>query len=142
MEIIINKNVKNVNFCGKKIRKIVEYILKKERKSQFSLSINFVGETKIKSLNKQYRDKDSVTDVISFALQDGKQILEIYELGDIFICHKQIKKQSKEFGVSYKEEMVRVLVHGVLHLLGYDHKNKKDEKRMFFKQEKMVKEFS
>ena len=141
MEIVINKTIKNIAFADTKINKIIEKILKKEGKSKASFSINFVGESKIKSLNKIYRKKDKVTDVISFALQDDKRMGESDELGDVFICPKQVKRQAKEFGVSYKEEMTRILVHGVLHLLGYDHMTSQEEKKMFVLQERLVKDF-
>jgi len=141
MEIVINKSVKGVNFCSRKVKRVVGHILKKEGKNNFSLSINFIGPTKMQSLNKRYRGKDRITDVISFALRDGEGILKSEELGDIFICHHQIKKQAEEYCISYSEEMIRMIAHGVLHLLGYDHEIKKDEARMLGKQEKIVKKF-
>jgi len=138
MEIVINKTIKNVKITDKHVVGVVEKVLKKAGKTKASLSINFVGEKKIRSLNKKYRKNDSITDVISFALQDGQSIIESTDLGDIFICPNQIKKQAKDFKIVEKEETIRMLVHGVLHLLGYDHKNKKDEKEMFEKQEGLV----
>jgi probable rRNA maturation factor len=71
----------------------------------------------------------------NFFLTDKK---DEEDWGDIFICIPQIRRQAKEYGVLYKEELYRMTVHGVLHLLGYDHGQKKDEKEMFSLQDKFV----
>lgn len=142
MSLLIYKKIKNDFLGEKKIKKIVERTLisvKKDLKN-FDISLHLVGEKFIRELNKQYRGKDSVTDVISFATQDfflGKQMAG--DLGDLFICPDQIKKQAKDFLVSYEEESTRILIHGVLHLCGFDHQEEKEGKRMFVLQEKILK---
>ncbi|PIZ94905.1 MAG: rRNA maturation RNase YbeY [Candidatus Magasanikbacteria bacterium CG_4_10_14_0_2_um_filter_33_14] len=140
MECSIFKTVKKNLLSDKKIKEIVFYVLKKNKKDG-SISVNVVGDKKIREINKNYRGKDKVTDVISFALEEGEEIFQIGEkdFGDIFICLPQIKRQAKENNISAREEMTRMLVHGVLHILGFDHMEEKDAKIMFAMQEKFVK---
>ena len=103
-------------------------------------SITFVGEEEIKEINKSYRGIDKVTDVISFAFEDSKDSLksEIRVLGDIYICIPRMVEQSKNYGHSKKRELSFLVVHGLLHLLGYDHMTKEEEEVMFAKQEMIL----
>lgn len=100
-------------------------------------SITFVGEEEIQKLNKEYRGIDRVTDVISFAFLDANFKLnkEVCVLGDIFICIPRMIEQAREYGHSEKRELSFLTVHGMLHLLGYDHMTKEEENIMFTKQE-------
>ena len=82
----------------------------KERK--IDLSIALVGQERIKKLNKKYRGKNRATDVLSFSY-DGS--------GDIVICLGEVKKNARRFGTTFKKELAICLIHGILHLLGYDH---------------------
>lgn len=114
-------------------------VLKKEDKYVVSLII--CGPRTIKKINSNYRNINAVTDVISFALLDNESIVEYedsIELGDIFINRDRVLSQAKEYGHSKKREFVFLFVHGLLHLFGYDHMNKKDEKKMFALQKKIV----
>jgi len=140
MECIIFKTVKKNLLSDKKIQDIVFTVLKKN-KQDGQISVHVVGEKKIRELNKNYRGKDKVTDVISFAVKEGEQIINFGEkdFGDIFICLPQIKKQAKENNIGAREEMTRMLVHGVLHILGFDHMKEEDAKIMFALQEDFVK---
>jgi len=117
---------------------VVELVLKKIKKADFDVSINFVSGAKIKLLNNKFRQKNKITDVLSFATLEGQKIGVSKELGDIFICLPQIKRQAKENKIDFEEELVRMIVHGILHLAGYDHVKKNDEKKMFGLQEKLV----
>ena len=88
---------------------------------------NFCWQKKIRAINKQYRNQDKTTDVISFAFQEGEEAKYApFLLGDIFICSEVVKRHAKNYGVSEKQETIFMIVHGTLHLLGYDHKKKKD----------------
>lgn len=91
--------------------------------------VNIVSATQIKKINKQYRKIDKVTDVISFANRDDKTMF-VPLLGEIFICLDQAKKQAKQYKHSLQRELLFLFTHGLLHLLGYDHMTKKDEKVM------------
>ena len=141
MECIVNKTVKHVGISSVKIKNVVGDVLKQIKKSQVQVSVNLIGDQKMQRLNRVYHKQDKITDVLSFAVQDGKHIIDSKEvdLGDLFICIPQIKRQAKKEGVSFKEEMVRMIVHGILHLAGYDHHDKSTEKEMFGLQERLVK---
>ena len=104
-----------------------------------SLSVSFVSEKKIREYNKNYRNIDKVTDVISFAMEDSEGFeYDCRELGDILVCYKRAIKQAEEYGHSLKREICFLFTHGLLHLLGYDHMNEADEKEMFGLQNKIL----
>ena len=108
-------------------------------KKHVELSLNLVGEARIKELNKKYRHKDKVTDVLSFPLEDKTlQKQGIIPLGDIFICLPFAKKQAKMQNISIEEELARLTVHGFLHLLGYDHERSRREAKKMFDLEKKI----
>ena len=98
-------------------------------KKKFNLV--FVDEETIQELNKQYRNIDKVTDVISFANCDDPNATDYHSLGEIFICVKRAKEQAKEYKHSLSRELAFLAVHGYLHLCGYDHMTKEDEEVMF-----------
>lgn len=104
-------------------------------------SIIFVTPEEIQKLNSEYRKIDRVTDVISFALEDDEdKILDLRILGDIYICIDKMLEQAKEYGHSNKRELSFLTVHGLLHLLGYDHQTEEEEKEMFGLQDKILEE--
>ena len=93
-------------------------------KEAVNLSLVFVDRRLIKKWNLIYRGKDKATDVLSFAQSDGEAIPgEINELGEILICLPVAKDQAKEYGWSVDQEVTRLLVHGLAHLIGYEHEN-------------------
>lgn len=106
-------------------------------------NIIVVSKEKIQELNKTYRNIDKVTDVISFALEDDDTFnIDGYRvLGDIYICVEKARAQAEEYGHSFKRELSFLAIHGLLHLLGYDHIEKTDEEVMFAKQEEVLKRY-
>ena len=107
----------------------------------YDLSLVICGPITIRRINRDYRNKDVVTDVISFALLDSEEEVEYedkVELGDIFINRDRVFSQAKDYGHSAKREFVFLFVHGLLHLLGYDHMEPEDEKKMFALQRKII----
>ena len=126
--------------------KDVEYVLNKAIEIEKTGTVNFnviiVDNEYIHKLNKEYRGIDRPTDVISFALEDSEDIK--YEdfrlLGDIYISIDKAKEQAEEYGHSFKREICFLAVHGLLHLLGYDHMEKEEENIMFSKQELILNE--
>lgn len=99
----------------------------------WEISLSFVTPEEIQSINKRFRKKDSVTDVLSFPASDDFRFGDKNEkgeilLGDVIICVKKALSQSKEFGHSFKRELIFLFVHSLLHLLGYDHI--KDDERI------------
>lgn len=114
------------------------YALEVENVDNLEFNVIIINNEEIHKINKEYRGIDRPTDVISFALEDYKDIK--YEndyrvLGDIYISIDKVREQAKEYGHSEKRELAFLAVHGLLHLLGYDHMEKEDEKVMFSKQE-------
>lgn len=109
------------------------------------VAVSFVDEDEIQAINKAYRNKDAVTDVISFALEEGEDDFEMPDaprvLGDIIICVKRAKEQAEEYGHSFERELGFLSLHGLLHLLGYDHMNEADETRMFGRQDEILNAF-
>lgn len=103
---------------------------------EVEISVSFVNDEEIKQLNRDYRDKDNVTDVLSFPTEMNYHIEGIpVILGDVVICLKRAKEQSEEFGHSFERELVYLFVHSMFHLLGYDHIDK-DDKVLMRKKEK------
>ncbi len=121
-------------------RDLLNYALKYKKLDNVMFNVIFVDNEKIHEINKEYRHIDRPTDVISFALEDNEEILFEFGrlLGDIYISIDKIKSQAKEYGHSEKREMAFLTIHGLLHLLGYDHMNKEDEKVMFGEQEAIL----
>lgn len=112
------------------------------------VSVTFVTNEAIHEINRNYRDKDQPTDVISFALEElGEGEVEIVGediprvLGDIIISVDRTKEQAEEYGHSFERELGFLAVHGFLHLLGYDHMTPEDEKVMFGKQDEILSSF-
>jgi len=116
---------------------VLDSALEHEKVDNAIFSVVFMEDEEIHQMNKEYRGVDRVTDVISFAFEDNEDFVynDIRMLGDIFICIPQMKRQAEEFGHSEKRELAFLAVHGILHLLGYDHMNEEDEKVMFALQE-------
>lgn len=104
------------------------------------LSLLLTTDKEIASLNLKYRGKKGPTDVLSFAQNEGETQIETEHLGDLVISLETCARQAKEFGVSFLEELNRLLVHGLLHLLGYDHENvpKAEAKKMRDKEEELL----
>ena len=110
------------------------------REDLYDLSLILVGPRTIRTINRDYRGIDSETDVISFASLDSESFdqEERIELGDIFINRKRVLSQAEEYGHSVEREFLFLYVHGLLHLLGYDHQTKKQEAEMFGLQKKIL----
>jgi len=106
-------------------------------------NVIIVDNEKIHQINKEYRNMDRETDVISFALEDDKLINDspVRVLGDIYISIDKAKSQAIEYGHSLKRELCFLMTHGFLHLLGYDHMKKEDEEIMFPLQEAILEEY-
>ncbi|EUJ46283.1 rRNA maturation RNase YbeY [Listeria riparia] len=112
------------------------------------LTVTFVDNARIQEINRDYRDKDQPTDVISFALEemgDGEVEITWSEdmdvpriLGDIIISTERAKEQAKEYGHGFDREVGFLALHGLLHLLGYDHIEDEDEKEMFALQKEVL----
>lgn len=127
------------------IKKLLESALKhlNQPSELLEMSLSIVDEEQIKQLNNQFREVDKVTDVLSFPTCDNptrgaitvvcdevNPETDLVNIGDVVICLQRAKEQAKEYGHSLKRELSFLAVHGLLHLLGYDHMNEQDEQQM------------
>lgn len=147
----------NVDFIGQTeslpdgclllIEELFQYVINDENISnKVEITVSFVTNDEIQTLNKQYRNKNTPTDVLSFPLFSKLELDELDQsipisLGDIVISTEQAKKQSIEYGHSLTREICFLAVHGLLHLFGYDHSTVRDEEVMFQKQNLLLEEF-
>ena len=143
-ELEINDEIESL------IKKCVDAVLcYEECDFDAEISVTIVDEDEIKSLNAKFRDKDSVTDVLSFPMlefdEDGEMIYDEYDfngenivLGDIVICAKRAKEQAEEYGHSFLREIAFLTVHSMLHLLGYDHEHSDDMEQLMFQKQKEI----
>ena len=124
------------------IRKVIDIGIKKLSLENLEFNIIFVDNDYIQVLNRDYRNIDRPTDVISFALEDNEFDVKLENriLGDIYISLDKTKSQALEYNHSFKREICFLAVHGFLHLLGYDHMNIEEEKIMFSLQEEILNE--
>ena len=111
-------------------------------KDDYITDVTIVDNETIHKINREYRNVDRPTDVISFAFLDEESERQLkggpINLGQIIISFQKAEEQAKEYGHSLNREMIFLFVHGMLHLLGYDHMNEKDEKVMFDLQDKIL----
>ena len=131
------------------IENLLHFAAEKESVEDGSeLSVTFVTNDRIQEINREYRDKDMPTDVISFAMEElgeGETPLSFTGmpriLGDIIISLAKAKEQAEDYGHSFIRELGFLSVHGFLHLLGYDHEIEADEQKMFGRQKDILDEF-
>lgn len=154
----ISKNEEYEELTEKVIQKCFE--VEKINPTSLYICVTFTTPENIRQANKQYRDIDKETDVLSFPMFEkeeldkiiAKHLLENWKvklgdcvgqeiLGDIIISIARVKEQAKEYGHSFLRELSFLTIHGLLHLLGYDHMKKEEEKIMFQKQEDILNEF-
>lgn len=146
MKVFIDSDEMSVEF-EKTIEKLVKTTVKLSKcgLSKVRVDISFVDKKEIKKLNKDFRNIDKETDVLSFPVLnltpmqkvDAKDFMEDFDpetksimLGDIIICNEVASKNAEEYGHSFEREVCYLVVHGCLHLLGYDHMEEEDKKLM------------
>jgi probable rRNA maturation factor len=134
---VINSN-KFFSLNVKFIESIAATVLKSLKKDKVAeVDIVFVDDAAIKKLNKRYKKEDGPTDVLSFAI-DGREFRRREVLGEIFISLDTARRNSKLFDVEFEHEIVRYVVHGILHLFDYDDQTKVEKARMWHRQEKIL----
>jgi len=143
MEVLINnlqeKNLSVVESLEKLIEKVVQKTLAKygiDREGEVSIAL--VDNLYMQQLNREYRQKDAPTDVLSFPMDKLEQKEECLLLGDIIISLEKAQEQAKEYGHSLEREIAFLTVHGMLHLLGYDHEGEEERSGMEKEQEAIL----
>lgn len=137
----IKKQYPDLDSFLKKILEIaLDYIKSTEKNDFFEVSLSIVNDEKIKEINNAYRSKNKPTDVLSFSQLEGEEIPRVEDepivLGDIIISYETCQKQAINYNHSFYAELLRLIVHGLYHLLGYDHERSKEEEKIMFQKEK------
>lgn len=128
MQILITDDQKECIINCKKLEAQIKKILISLKCKEKEISILLADDTKMRALNKQYRDEDCSTDVLSFPQNDcEEEVLSSHLLGDVVISTATAKRQSIKHKLSLDEEIALLIIHGILHLLGYDHENSNEE---------------
>lgn len=154
-------NIAEINFLDidnneeyvKQIKKVLEKCFKEEKLEETKLyvSITLTNKENIKKLNKQYRNIDKETDVLSFPMFEKEELEKIIKsqnnvvediLGDIIISIPKVEEQATEYKHSFERELAYMVVHGFYHLMGYDHIEEKDKEKMRPKEEKILQELN
>lgn len=141
-DYIINTTEEIIDFNN--VDNICKYACKKLDVINPLFNIIIIDNERIKELNKNYRNKDSITDVISFAFEESDNILydNMRFLGEIYISYERCKEQALEYGHSVERELCYLSIHGLLHLLGYDHMTESDKKVMRSLEEEILNEYN
>lgn len=146
MRIIIDEDEQLGAELLEKFQEAAEICLKNEEiiepKAGVELSLSFVSNDEIQELNREYRDKDAVTDVLSFPQYESKHDFpknSLVCLGDVVISSDKARSQAEEFGHSFERELLYLFVHSVFHLLGYDHMEEDEKKEMRQREEAVMK---
>ena len=153
LELVYENQTGGTNWPEEFFRGVIEHALDHlkiiEQKNlpasrQVELGLHLVTPERSQELNREYRQKDKPTDVLSFPLNEhGLEKYGILPLGDIFICLEVAQQQAGEMNIPLNQELARLAVHGFLHLFGYDHERSAvDEKEMIDLQEEILSEIS
>ncbi|MCP4724860.1 MAG: rRNA maturation RNase YbeY [bacterium] len=117
---------KEVPVTENEVETAVELVCSSEKLFKGEISIIFAGDTKIRELNKRFLNHDRSTDVIAFSLEDDGEPLE----GEIYICTDTAGSQAEEYSVTYENELLRLIIHGTLHLCGYEDSTEPEKAEM------------
>lgn len=146
MEILIKNQQKIIKINQRKIREIIKKVLQQlKTNEQIEVSILFTTDKFIKSLNEKYRGINEPTDVLAFSLQEGilksPEVDENKLLGDIIISTETAQRQAHILNHNVEKEIIILLIHGLLHLIGYDHERDIDNKIMRKREDELLKTF-
>lgn len=144
-------NLEENNEYEKTVKKVLDKCFEEEglSDSKLIITVTFTIPEEIRKINKEYRNIDRATDVLSFPMFEKEELDEMIKnkdfmhedvLGDIIISIEKVKEQAEEYGHSFERELSYMLVHGFYHLMGYDHIEEEDKKIMRPKEEKILNE--
>ncbi len=130
MAVWLRSHLRRVSVRPTTVRRLTQAVLQQAGYPSANLSLTFVGKTLMQKLNRTYRERDYATDVLAFPMQDVLQSSLAF-VGDVVICIPVALAQASRFDNTPDEEILRLLIHGTLHLLGYDHETtEREAKRM------------
>ena len=137
MSVLLRSRLRKKKINEHAIRSLAQKVLVLAGASEVELSLELVGNTRMRSLNKQYRDQDRTTDVLAFPQWEGPGP-RTSMLGDVVISVPKAESQAAALGHTVDEEMVHLLTHGILHLLGYDHERSEREAQRMRRKEHVI----
>ncbi|TVQ38386.1 MAG: rRNA maturation RNase YbeY [Spirochaetaceae bacterium] len=128
------------------VARFADTVLQELGIKNWELSLTLCGDRRMKTLNREFRDRDETTDVLSFSQLEGDRPPPVHGTeeehtvfaGDIVVCLPHARRNAIQFGVDAEEEVKRLIVHGVLHLAGYEHGDNSSEQPMLREQERLV----
>lgn len=131
MEIWVENLHPNLKADEERARGVVAKLLADEKMDRGDVSVVFVDDHHIRDLNRRYLHRDGPTDVLAFGMREGEdaQFAES-TLGDVYVSLDRARQQAVEYGVTYQEEVLRLVIHGVLHILGHDHREEEEATNM------------
>ena len=146
---IIYKDIEEVDEYEETVKRVFDECFEEEKieDSKLYITITFTNPENIQEINKQYRNIDRATDVLSFPMFEKEELDQKIKqkdfehediLGDIIISIEKVEEQAKEYGHSFERELSYMLVHGFYHLMGYDHMEEEDKKKMRKKEENIL----
>ena len=146
---IVYKDIKEEPTYEAIVKKVFDKCFEEEnlQNSKLYITVTFTNPENIRKINKQYRNIDKATDVLSFPLYEKQELDKKIEqqeflhedvLGDVVISIEKVEEQAKEYGHSFERELSYMLVHGFYHLMGYDHIEEEDKKKMREKEEEIL----
>ncbi len=113
---IFNQTDENIPFSGDQLRRLIALVQEYEKRNFLHVEVVFVDDSDILEMNRRYLGHDYVTDIITFPYHENDDPVE----GTLFCCAPQIRRQSEELDVAFDTEVLRIVIHGLLHLVGYD----------------------
>lgn len=137
MPVVIRASLTTAKLCQAPFVRFAERVLAATGEAASELSIQLVGDDRMRSLNRVFRKRDKTTDVLAFAMREGRSP-DSSLLGDVVISIPTARRQAREAGHSVDEEIAALLIHGVLHLCGYDHERSQSEARRMFRREQAI----
>jgi probable rRNA maturation factor len=137
MAVWLRTHLRQTVVRSRTLRQVTQSVLEQEGHASAQLSLILVGNTRMRRLNRTYRQRDYVTDVLAFPMQDASQSPQAF-VGDVVICVPMALSQAARFGNTPDEELLRLLIHGTLHLLGYDHETTEREAQRMKRKEQTI----
>lgn len=138
MAVYVRAHLRRVRVHHPRLLHLAEKVLSAAGESQSELSIELVGDRRMRGLNRRYRKKDRTTDVLAFPMREEKTGFCSALLGDVVISIPTARKQALEAGHTLNDELAALLVHGILHLCGYDHERSANEATRMQRRERAI----
>ncbi|HEY7531498.1 MAG TPA: rRNA maturation RNase YbeY [Nitrospiraceae bacterium] len=137
MAVLVRSQLRRATIDHPRLRRLAQAILSSVGEPSSVLSVALIGDRSMRRLNQQYRKKAQTTDVLAFSMREGRGLSSAF-MGDVIISVPTAMKQARRLGRSVDDELVTLLVHGILHLCGYDHERSKRDARRMQRRERMV----